>query len=208
MPFDCSLIAGEFDPSFRFHAVNVLMPPPKRKPNRRVGAVAITSHLRLSMNKLWSAHVDVPPTVVSKLTSTGSRRVVCTLNGAATFTCALVAYRRGEWVVTVNRTLQRTLGLSLDDEVSVSLASDPNEFGHAMPAELAESLRQDPEARARFKALTLGRQRTLLYIVNVVKDPAKRAYRAAVILRHLRENDGVLRYRQLAHQLRVIRRSS
>lgn len=179
------------------------MPPRKPNPNRKDGAVAFTSHLRRSTNKLWSAHVYVPPDVASRLTSAGSRRVVCTLNGTATFTCALVAYRRGEWVVAVNRTLQRTLGLSLDDKVRVSLASDPSEYGHAMPAELAEGLKQDPEARALFRALTLGRQRTLLYIVSAVKDPAKRALRSAVILRHLRQNDGVLRYRQLAEQLRA-----
>jgi antitoxin component of MazEF toxin-antitoxin module len=161
-----------------------------------------TTKLAVSSNRLWSAHVVIPATITKKIAATGSRRVVCTLNGAATFTCALVAYRRGEWVVTVNRTLQRTLGLSISDKVRVSLINDPSEYGHEMPAEFAESLKQDPEARTLFKVLTLGRQRTLLYIVNAVRDPAKRALRSAVILRHLRQNDGDLRYRQLAEQLR------
>lgn len=184
------------------------MPPLKRNPKRQPAGLGFVSRLSPSTNKLWSAHVLVPPHIVSELSTTGSKRVVCTLNDATTFQCALVAYRRGQWVVTVNQSLRRSLGLRLDDEIRVVLRPDMSAYGHAVSPEFAEALRQDPDGRSFFKALTLGRQRTLLYIVNAVKDPAKRAHRASVILRHLRENDGALRYRQLADQLRVIRRPS
>lgn len=182
--------------------MNVRMPASRRGTKPRPDNLTFVSPLHSSTNRLWSAHVAVPTKVVTTLAATGSKRVVCTLNDSATFQCAIVAYRRGQWVITVNRTLQRSLGLEIGDEVRVSLTPDKSEYGHAMPSELAEALRQDPAARAFFKALTLGRQRTLLYIINAVKDPAKRAHRAVMILRHLRQNDGVLRYRQLAEQLR------
>lgn len=182
------------------------MPALKRNSKLLRKVFAFTAPLRPSTNRLWSAHVVVPPDVVSKLSAAGSKRVVCTLNDANTFQCAIVAYRRGLWVITVNQSLRRVLGLQFEDDVRVTLRPDASTYGHAMPPELAEALRQDGDGRRFFKALTLGRQRTLLYIVNSVKDPAKRAHRAAVILRHLRENRGLLRYRQLADQLKVNRR--
>lgn len=166
------------------------------------GRSTFTAPLCASTNKLWGAHVVVPPAIVRTVTASGSRRIVCTLNGTETFQAALVAYRRGQWVVSVNQTLRRTLGAEIGDDIRVSLSPDQSRYGHAMPPELAEALAQDPEARTYFDALTLGRQRTLLYIINSVKDPLKRAHRAAVILRHLTMNRGALRYRELGAQLR------
>jgi hypothetical protein len=156
-----------------------------------------------STNKLWTAHLPVPPAIVEAITHTGSRRVRCTFNGTATTQCALVAYRRGQWVVTINQRLRQSLRLTMGDRVQVEMRPDASPYGHAMPAELAETLRQNAEGRRYFKALTLGRQRTLLYIVNAVKDPVKRAHRSAVIVRHLCDHQGVLQYRKLAEQLRT-----
>lgn len=177
--------------------------PKRRLPEASPAAHRFWGVLSPSTNRLWAAHVAVPPSVVSALQRSGSRRVRCTYNGTTTVQCALVAYRRGQWVVTVNQTLRRSLKLAFGDRVQVEVRSDDSPYGHAMPAELAEALRQSKEGRQYFNALTLGRQRTLLYIVNSVKDPLRRAHRSAVIVRHLCANQGTLRYRELAEQMRT-----
>ncbi len=173
-----------------------------------VRPVSFVSTLQRSTNRLWAAHLPVPVTAVRRLSSQGSRRVVCTLNGSKTFRCALVPYASGRWVITVNQSLRRSLSLEFGDRVEVGLTSDESRYGHPMPPELAEAMRQDTVARAYFNALTMGRQRTLLYIVNGVKDPVRRAHRATVILRHLSKNRGVLRYRELAGELKSPRTRS
>ena len=182
------------------------MTPPKKAITKR--PISFVSTLQRSTNRLWGAHLPVPVTAVRRLSSKGSRRVVCALNGSKTFRCAVLPYSPGRWVVTVNQTLRRSLGLDFGDRVEVSLTPDESRYGHPMPSELAEAIHQDPVARAYFNALTMGRQRTLLYIVNGVKDPLRRAHRATVILRHLTKNQGELRYRELAGDLRSARTQS
>lgn len=87
-------------------------------------------------------------------------------------------------------------------KVSVVLQQDTSEYGLPLPEELKEVFRQDPEGKKLFHALTPGKQRTLLYIVGNVKDPGKRVFRALAIVRHLKENKGVIDYKRLQVLLR------
>jgi len=158
--------------------------------------------LERSTNRLWGAHVGVPANIVQRMLESGSRRVVCTLNDAETFQCALIPRGRGQYVITVNKTLRTRLRLSFGDEVRVRLAPDASSHVHPIPEELTLCLAQDREGRQWFQALTLGRQRTLLYIINRAKDPGKRIHRSLVILRHLKSTGGTIDYKRLTLQLR------
>jgi len=71
-----------------------------------------------------------------------------------------------------------------------------------VPAELSELFRQDREGNRLFHSLTPGRQRTLLYIVGSARDAETRAWRASLVIRHLRENRGKVQYRQLYQSLK------
>jgi len=62
--------------------------------------------------------------------------------------------------------------------------------------------RQDREGNALFHSLTPGRQRTLLYIIGSPRDPEERAWRASLVVRHLRDNGGAIHYKQLYQSLK------
>jgi uncharacterized protein YdeI (YjbR/CyaY-like superfamily) len=87
--------------------------------------------------------------------------------------------------------------------VSVLLKKDESEYGLPMPEELQELLLQDEEGDRLFHALTIGKQRTLLYIVGSVKDTGKRISRALAIVNHLKATGGKIDYKKLNEAIRL-----
>jgi bifunctional DNA-binding transcriptional regulator/antitoxin component of YhaV-PrlF toxin-antitoxin module len=164
--------------------------------------------LERSDNKLWGSHVRVPARIAGELASGRSRRIICTLNDAEPFQCALLPFGSGQFVISVNKTLRTKLGIEIGDDLSVTVRKDDSTYGLPVPEELMELFTQDKEGDRLFHALTGGKQRTLLYMIGSAKDPDKRIHRALVIMRHLKENLGKINYRQLYHSLRDPRRRS
>lgn len=161
-----------------------------------------TSILEKSGNKLWGAHVRVPTGVVKRLSDLNERRVVCTLNGSKKYQTALLPFGNGVFIIRVNKKLRDALGLDFGSKVQVSLTKDSSEYGLPLPEELQELLLQDSEGNKLFHALTRGKQRTLLYIVDSVKNPEKRIMRALVIVKHLKSNKGTIDYRKLGAMMK------
>lgn len=155
------------------------------------------SKLEESDNRLWGAHIRVPESVAKTMTRVGSRRVLCTLNGAEERQCALVPYRDKTFVITINKQLRETLHLRIGQKVQVGLRRDESKYGLPVPEELEELLRQDKEGDHLFHALTPGRRRTLLYIVGSPKNSELRLARAVTVVQHLKSNAGKVNYRQL-----------
>jgi hypothetical protein len=171
---------------------SMIQPKPRR----------FTAILEQSTNTLWGSHLRVPQSVAEKLVRGGSRRVLRTLNGSEPHQCALLSYGEGTFVLSVNKKWCDVLHLEIGSAVKVSLQQDESKYGLPMPAELNELFRQDREGRRLFHSLTQGRQRTLLYIIGLASDPEARAWRASIIIRHLRENSGKIHYRQLSQSLK------
>jgi len=161
-----------------------------------------TSILEKSDNKLWGAHFGVSRHTAEKLIRGTSRRVVCSLNGSPERQCALIPDGKNAYVITVNKSLRNSLGLNFGSRLRVTLRPDDSKYGLPMPEELEEVFRQDKGAEKRFLALTPGRQRTLLYIINLGKIMDERVFRAVTIVRHLEENFGAINYRKLSVMLR------
>jgi hypothetical protein len=161
-----------------------------------------TAILEKSTNKLWGSHLRVPQSVVEKLVRDGSRRVLRTLNDSEVHQCALLPYGEGTFVLSVNKEWCDVLHLKIGSKVTVGLQQDDSKYGLPMPAELNELFRQDREGSRLFHLLTSGRQRTLLYIIGSASDPEARAWRASIIIRHLRDNNGRINYKKLSQSLK------
>lgn len=160
------------------------------------------SELERSDNKLWGCHFPVPLKTAEALTAAENKRVICTLNGSQTYQCAILFYKKGKPVVSVNKKIRDTLELDFGVEVNVLLRKDTSEFGLPMPEELLEVFRQDPAGKRIFLSLTPGKQRTLLYIIGKVKDQQKRVDRSLVIIHHLKEQKGIIDYKKLDRSLK------
>jgi len=130
---------------------------------------------------------------------------VCTLNDSVEKQCALLPFGDGRFVITVNKGLQKQLGLKVGMSVKVHLRKDETTYGLPMPEELKEVLRQDKQGHRLFHALTPGKLRTLLYIVGQAKGVDNKIFRSLTIVRHLKSNGGKINYRQLLLMLRKFR---
>jgi hypothetical protein len=160
-----------------------------------------TATLVKSHNRIWGAHVEVPDRVIRSFERKSPQRVVCVLNEKTKYQTALLPVGSGRHVIRVNKKLRDLLGLTIGMDVRVRLEHDKSKYGLPLPAEFKELLDQDPDGRAYFDALTMGKQRTLLHIVGSVKAPLKRAERAAVVVSHLKSIRGKINYRELYRML-------
>lgn len=131
----------------------------------------------------------------------GSRRVVCTINSAESFQCALIPW--GEiFTIIVNKSKRDKLGIAAGDKVSIELAADESKYGLPMPEELQEVLDQDPEGDQLFHLLTPGKQRSILYFVGKVKDIDKRIHTALIFIDHIKKNNGKILPQELQDELK------
>jgi len=134
---------------------------------------------------------------VSKETATAfafqgnDRRVVCTLNEAEPYQCALMPYN-GAYFILVNKQKRTELEVEAGDRLFVKLEKDESEYGLPMPDEFREVLSQDPDGDRLFHLLTRGKQRSLIYAVSKFKDIDRRIHTALIIVDHLRENGKIV----------------
>ncbi|MGZ6540100.1 MAG: YdeI/OmpD-associated family protein, partial [Bacteroidia bacterium] len=111
----------------------------------------------------------------------------CTVNDKLTFQAGVVALGNGNGYISINASRLKKLGLKFKDTVSVSLKKDESEFGMEMCEELKELLQQDEEGMRRFKMLTKGKQRYIIYYVAMVKSSQKRIDRAILLITNLKK---------------------
>ena len=129
-------------------------------------------------------------------TQDNSRRVVCVLNDSLTLYAAIMPHGNG-WVISMNKQNLKKLGLKVGSPVQVNMRRDDSEFGLPMPEEFREVLDQDAVAKAYFDALTAGKKRSLIHIVNGVKNVDKRIERALMLVERLKDSKGVFKANEL-----------
>lgn len=144
-------------------------------------------------DEVWGHSLVVPPLYADLFKAAdNSRRVVCVLNDRLTLHCAIMPHH-DRWYISMNKPNLKRLGLKVGSAVEVSIRRDNSEFGLPMPEELWEVLAQDPEAKGYFDGLTAGKKRSLIHLVNGVKNIDKRIERAWLIAERLRETKGILK---------------
>lgn len=164
--------------------------------------VSFRGPLEPSGNRLWGHHVRVPAADAAPYIAAKQLRVVCSFEGHEPFQCALTPIGGGQYVIKINKQWQRKLGIAEGGNLEVEMWPDDSTYGLPMPEEMTELLRQDEEGDQYFHALTVGKQRTLLYIVNQGKDSEQRIARAVVVVNHLKAHQGRIDFRGLYQDLR------
>jgi hypothetical protein len=150
----------------------------KSKPTRRFVA---------TLYKLWMMrHLDVPEDVASSLVeelaaggkeerhtrgarfdrNSETRRtkyipVLATVNGQEA-RVTLVPAGGGRYRMQLNTALRKAAGADAGDEVSVTLRLDRESREPVVPADLRAALKENPEARKVFEALTTGHRRHIV----------------------------------------------
>ena len=145
---------------------------------------------------LWKSHIAVPTAIAERLTADGNRRVVCTINEDYKMHCALMS-SEDYWYIMLSKNMRTKMRLKKGSVIQVQIETDTSEYGMEMPEELLETFNQEPEAFEFFKSLTPGKQRTLIYIVNKVKNTDSRLRKALAIAAHLNEVGDKLDFKKL-----------
>jgi hypothetical protein len=162
-----------------------------------------TAKLENFNTKLWTWHIKVPNPIARHFLDMGDKRVICHLNDAFEFQCAIMAAGDGVYFINLNKKIRDQLGLKEGARIKVMLEKDESEFGMPFPDEFKEALKQDKKAKSYFEALTPGKQRNLLYIVGQAKNMDLRIMRSIIIVDHLKNNLGKIDFRSLNKELQA-----
>ncbi|MFK7934857.1 MAG: YdeI/OmpD-associated family protein [Saprospiraceae bacterium] len=141
--------------------------------------------------------IIVPQTIAEQLIEGKNRRVVCHLNHAIKFQGGLMPDGKGDYYLTVSKEKRKQLDVGIGEEVNVQLEKDKSKYGIPVPEEIEALLEMDDEGSKYFHALTLGKQRSLLYIVAKPKNTDTRLRKALVIVDYLKTTKGKLDFKEL-----------
>jgi hypothetical protein len=128
--------------------------------------------------------VIVPQDVLEALGGKATRRVTGTINGYP-IRLGLLPLNTGEKYLMVNKDTCKAAGVRLGQQVTVSLAPDPEPDAVDLPAELAEGLAAWPEANATFQRQSASRKRSMAYHISNAKQAETRLKRTVQLLQRL-----------------------
>lgn len=160
--------------------------------------ISISTTIGNSNNKVFYLHIIVPKEVVEQFHFDGkAKRVMCSINKDSAFHAAFMPKGDGNFFININNDIIKKHNLSEGEVVHVDLKKDHSKYGMPMAEEFEACLHQDSKARTFFEALSPGKQRNLLYLVNKVRSPELRINKSLVIMEHLKATGGKLDFRLL-----------
>lgn len=146
---------------------------------------------------LWSVYIPVPTDIAESFLASDSKRVICTINRSLRIHCAILPMGNGTHFMLLNKENRKKLNLDIGDEINIILEPDTSKYGIALPEEMEELLLMDEEGSEVFHKLTVGKQRSLLFIVGKPKSSETRLKKAVVILDYLKMTGGKLDFKEL-----------
>lgn len=145
----------------------------------------------------WEKHIPIPDAIFTTMLKIATdKRIVCTINNSLSFHCAMMPKGSFHYIL-VNNEICKKLKLNVNDEVNVEIVKDDSKYGINISEEFEEVLFSDPEGSLLFHKLTPGKQRSLIHIINKVKNSQTKIEKSFVVLEHLKRQKGVLDFRKL-----------
>lgn len=145
---------------------------------------------------LYGCFFRVEEQIAEKFIEGKDRRIICTVNDLVVMHCALMPSDDG-WFILINKTNRNKIKVEEGDRVEVVIEKEKSKYGMPMPVELETCLTEDKEGSALFHKLTMGKQRSLIYIVSKIKSSDIKIRRSLAILHHLQEVGGKLDFKLL-----------
>ncbi len=151
---------------------------------------------------LYPYQLYVPNDVVAFIKEKKFSRLLVQFNQELSRREGLISGGGGKYFIKVNKESRDRLGLNKGDLVEVSLRPDTSQYGMNLPPEMKELLNEDPLFDQYFHALTPGKQRALIHLIDKLKSPEKRIQKAIIIAQHLIGHRGTLDFKQLHQDFR------
>ena len=138
----------------------------------------------LQLARKTATGIPVPDDVVKALGAGNRPAVRVTLAGHSYQTT--VARMGGEFKFPVSAAIREQTGLAAGDQVEVEIELDTEPREVSVPAELAQELEKDPDARRAFEQLSYSNRKRHALAVEGAKTPETRQRRVAKALDELR----------------------
>ena len=153
-------------------------------------------------SNLWSYYVVIPKNIGAQFIKGENRRVKCSINGAPPIQSALMP--KGEiYSIYVKKSFMKDHSINESDQVDVQLVKDESDYGMPLPDTFEMLLDQDEEGQKLFKALTMGKQRSLVHIVGKVKNVDSQIAKGLAIMHQLKESNGALDFKRLNELIKI-----
>ncbi|OAV44361.1 DUF1905 domain-containing protein [Lewinella sp. 4G2] len=124
-------------------------------------------------------------------------RVIMQINGEGATHRALHPDGNGNYFILISKEIQKEHRVDDGEEIEITLRPDDSKYGMPLPEEVSELWAMDEEARRVFHLLTLGRQRSMLYLMGKPKGAATRVKKTVQIHEYLKSTNGVLDSKEL-----------
>jgi hypothetical protein len=121
--------------------------------------------------------LEVPVEVVDSLGGGKRPRVVVTLNGHTWST--RIAILRGRHLIGLSNANRTAAGVTIGDQVEVTVELDDAPMTVEEPADFAAALADEPAALAAYERLTVSQKRQHVRVIESAKQPKTRLRRIA-----------------------------
>ncbi|MGV9409955.1 YdeI/OmpD-associated family protein [Nocardia sp. NPDC003693] len=128
--------------------------------------------------------LEVPPEVVTALGDGARPPVTITINGHSWR--SRIALMRGRHLIGLSKANRAAAGIEIGDEVELEVELDTEPREVVEPADFAQALDADPEARAAYDALSHSRKREHVLAIEGAKKPETRQRRIEKAIASLR----------------------
>ena len=146
---------------------------------------------------LYKYHIKVSDSITETVSSwRKDKRVSISLPNVPNFQAAIMQ-KHGIHYIMLNQQRRKLIGKELGEEITCTLEKASNDIGISIAPEIQAAFDLDKKAEKYFKQLTPGKQRSLLHIIEKIKNSQLRIDRSLIIAEHLKQNLGKLDFKQL-----------
>lgn len=146
---------------------------------------------------LYKYHIKVSDSISAIVSSwRKDKRVSISLPNVPVFQAA-VMLKHGVHYIMLNQQRRKLIGKELGEEITCTLQKTSNDIGISIVPEIQAVFELDTEAERYFQMLTPGKQRSLLHVIEKIKNSQLRIDRSLLIAEHLKQNSGKLDFKQL-----------
>ncbi|MEO0899118.1 MAG: YdeI/OmpD-associated family protein [Bacteroidota bacterium] len=108
--------------------------------------------------------------IVNQFENKRKTRLICRLDDQLDFRCGLNHLGDGNFFIILSKKNLSAVNKELGDTIHFHLREDPNPLGVDIPEVLTVLLGQDPELKATFDKLTMGKKRNVIHQIVRIKD--------------------------------------
>jgi len=152
-------------------------------------------------SSVWSYALEVPDAISSKFQEF-DRRVILKLSDGSSMHAALLPRGGKGFFINMNKEIRKRLKVDVGDEIEVEISYDKSKYGIFICEEFEAILEQEILGSKYFHALTIGKQRSLIYLASKAKSSDTRISKGIAIIEYLKSSGGKLDFKELNQFMR------